>query len=62
VLTRPTYSSMSLGLFPAGVMRVGLGIRVGMEEHRSKWRDAGQARLRVTGGLYSEFLRASFLI
>src|ERR1035438_9365160 len=39
VLTRPTYSSISLGLFPAGVMRVGLGIRVGMEEHRSKWRD-----------------------
>jgi hypothetical protein len=39
VLTRPTYSSMSLGLVPAGVMRVGLGIRVGMEEHGSNLRD-----------------------
>jgi hypothetical protein len=29
-LTRPTYSSMSFGLLPAAVMRVGCGIRVGM--------------------------------
>src|SRR5271154_2129100 len=29
-LTRPMYSSMSLGLLPADWMRVGWGIRVGM--------------------------------
>ena len=29
-LTRPMYSSMSLGLLPAAVMRVGCGISVGM--------------------------------
>jgi hypothetical protein len=27
--TRPAYSSISFGLFPAAVMRVGAGIRVG---------------------------------
>src|SRR5271169_4057394 len=37
VLTRPTYSSMIFGLFPADSMRVGCGIRVGiMVQHRSK--------------------------
>ena len=29
-LTRPTYSSMSLGLLPADWMRVGCGIRIGI--------------------------------
>jgi hypothetical protein len=29
-LTRPTYSSISLGLLPAEVMRVGCGMSVGM--------------------------------
>jgi hypothetical protein len=28
--TRPTYSSISLGLLPAAVTRLGAGIRVGM--------------------------------
>jgi hypothetical protein len=30
VLTRPTYSSMSFGLLPAAVIRVGFSIRVGI--------------------------------
>src|SRR6202167_5357654 len=38
VLTRPTYSSMILGLVPADSMRVGCGIRVGMVKHGNNWR------------------------
>src|SRR5258708_923751 len=49
-LTRPMYSSMSLGLLPEDWMRVGCGIRVGMRFVRNRLLNHGEASRCARGG------------
>jgi hypothetical protein len=60
VLTRPTYSSMIFGLFPADSMRVGCGMRGMVVEDRNNLGTLCTSRRRcgrTRPGLYSDFTR-----
>src|SRR5579864_2067270 len=66
--TRPTYSSIIFGLFPAALMRVGCGIRVGMGSDfgvrkfgSAEFLDYNRSERRGQGlGVSSHYLRQEF--